>query len=114
MSVKKNSPYVECIISSNSSKQKAISQSSTETEYIGLTLAPKETLWLKQILIELNRSPNQTVIYLLRQPKHYVFGKESKMHAHAKHIDVRYHFIREKLYHKELIVKYQASTNDFN
>ena len=100
--------YGECIISWNSSKQKTISLSSTEAEYIGLTLAAKEALWLKYILVELNRCPNQTVIYCDNQST-MCLAKNPEMHARSKHIDIRYHFIREKLEDKELIIKYQPS-----
>jgi hypothetical protein len=43
------------LISWNSSKQKTVSLSSTEAEYIGLTTALKEIIWLRQLLCELKR-----------------------------------------------------------
>ena len=100
--------YGECVISWNSSKQKTISLSSTEAEYIGLTLAAKEILWLKHILIELNRSPKQTIIYCDNKST-ICLSKNPEMHARSKHIDVRYHFIREKIDNQEFMVEYQCT-----
>ena len=42
--------YGNCLISWNSAKQKVLSLSSTEAEYIGLTTGVKELMWLRQLL----------------------------------------------------------------
>jgi hypothetical protein len=56
---KSTSGYVfklnNCIITWNSAKQKTVSLSTTEAEYIALTTAINEALWLNQLLKELNR-----------------------------------------------------------
>nr|GEU99432.1 cytochrome P450 81E8-like [Tanacetum cinerariifolium] len=70
--------------------------STTEAEYMALTEAVKESIWLKGLLeelgVELNRvtvnCDNQGAIHLSRN---HVF------HERTKHINVRYHFIREVL-----------------
>ncbi|GJU15741.1 retrotransposon protein, putative, ty1-copia subclass [Tanacetum coccineum] len=67
-----------------------------EVEYMALTEAVKEAIWLWRLLeelgVELNtmavNSDNQGVIHLSRN---HVF------HKRTKHINVRYHFIREVL-----------------
>ncbi|GJS47501.1 retrotransposon protein, putative, ty1-copia subclass [Tanacetum coccineum] len=67
-----------------------------EAEYMALTEAVKEAIWLRGLLkelgVELNtvavNYDNQGTIHLLRN---HVF------HKRTKHIDVRYHFIREVL-----------------
>jgi hypothetical protein len=100
--------YGKCVISWNSSKQKTISLSSTEAEYIGLATAAKEALWLKHILIELDRSPKKTIIYCDNQST-ICLSLNPEMHARSKHIDIRHHFIREKIENQEFEVKYQAS-----
>ena len=69
----------------------------TEAEYKGATVAACETIWLKRILKDLGvplTDPirifcdNMSNIYLTRNP---VF------HARTKHIEVHYHFIRERV-----------------
>ena len=63
---KSTSGYVfklnNCIFRWNSAKQKTVSLSTTEAEYIALTTAIKEALWLNQLLKELN------LLYLFEHP----------------------------------------------
>jgi hypothetical protein len=42
--------YGNCLISWHSSRQKTVSLSSTEAEYISLTSEVKELIWLSQLL----------------------------------------------------------------
>jgi hypothetical protein len=100
--------YGECVVSWKSFKQKTVSLSSTESEYIGLVAAAKEALWLKHILIELGRIPNTIEINCDNQST-ICIAKNPELHARSKHIDVRYHFIREKIENQEFVVKYQPS-----
>jgi transposase InsO family protein len=82
-------------VSWSSKKQEIVSLSTTESEYIAATHGMKEALWLRNLLAEvfephrLTRqllfSDNQSAIALTR---------DHQFHAHTKHIDVRYHFIR--------------------
>ena len=84
-------------ISWASKKQSVVVLFSTEGEYMAFTQAVKEVLWLRTLLIELGAPwhakkistlscDNQGAIALSRNPG---------FHAHSKHIDIRYHFIRD-------------------
>lgn len=76
------------------------------TEYIAASDATKEAIWLKRLL-ELvgaaNKGPipmnvdNQGIIKLI---------KNSEFHRTTKHIEVHFHFIREKYKDGEIAVKY--------
>ncbi|CAM8959013.1 unnamed protein product [Rhodiola kirilowii] len=74
--------------------QKVVALSTTEAEFMAITEAVKEALWLKGIMAELGHgqecvkvhSDSQGAIHL---SKHQVF------HERSKHIDVRMHFVRE-------------------
>nr|GEW53327.1 retrotransposon protein, putative, Ty1-copia subclass [Tanacetum cinerariifolium] len=76
--------------------QHMVALSTTEAEYIALTEAVKEAIWLRGLLeelgVELNimavNCDNQDAIHL---SQNHVF------HERTKHINVRYHFIREVL-----------------
>ena len=80
-------------------KQRCVSTSTTESEYVALSEACKQGCWIRALLGELNRyqylpksrstptfSDNQSCIALARDPV---------AHSRTKHIDVRYHYIRE-------------------
>lgn len=83
-------------ISWNSKKQRCVATSTTEAEYISLCEASKQVKWLRSLLYELEidsvnkpttlYGDNQAAIYLTKDPRYQ---------ARTKHIDVRYHFIRE-------------------
>ena len=84
--------------------------SSTEAEYKGAAVAGYEAVWLKRILKDLGvpiaepiriLCDNMSSIYLARNP---VF------HARSKHIEVHYHFIRERVQAGEIDLQH-VSTN---
>ena len=83
-------------ISWESKRQPTVSLSTTEAEYMGQTQAAKEAIWLRRLLPELGLrmsgptkvcADNQGAIKLTRNPE---------LHKRTKHIEVRYHFCREK------------------
>ncbi|GJT00374.1 retrotransposon protein, putative, ty1-copia subclass [Tanacetum coccineum] len=83
-----------CVVSWKETLQHVVALSTTEAEYIALTEAVKESIWLKGLLIELGvnlrsvvvNCDNQGAIHLLRN---------AMFHERTKHINVRYYFIRE-------------------
>ena len=86
-------------ISWSSKQQEIVSLSTTEAEYIALTYTAKEAIWFRNFLSELISpiafplniyNDNQSAISLA----HAELGQ---FHARTKHIDIRYHFIREKI-----------------
>jgi hypothetical protein len=87
-------------VSWSSKKQATVALSSTEAEYMALTQATKEAIWLRFLLSEiLDRqykklpsitifADNQGCIALAHNPEY---------HARTKHIDIQHHFVREKV-----------------
>ena len=97
-------------ISWSSKKQPTVALSSTEAEYRGAAVAACEAVWLKRILKDLGvpitapiriHCDNMSSIHLARNP---VF------HARTKHIEVHYHFIRERVQAGEIDLQH-VSTN---
>nr|GEZ98961.1 retrovirus-related Pol polyprotein from transposon TNT 1-94 [Tanacetum cinerariifolium] len=90
-----------CVVSWKATLQHVVALSTTEVEYMVLTKVVKESIWLQGLLIELGinlRSvvvscDNQGVIHLL---------KNEMFHERIKHINVRYHFIRDIVESKEI------------
>nr|GEY60693.1 retrotransposon protein, putative, Ty1-copia subclass [Tanacetum cinerariifolium] len=93
-----------CVVSWKAILQHVVVLSTTEPDYMALTKAVKESIWLKGLLIELRvnlRSgvlnyDNQSVIQLSRNA---IFLER------MKHINVRYHFIKEIMESKEIKVE---------
>jgi len=92
-------------ISWASRRQATVAASTTEAEYIAAATAVKEALWLRQLAADLHertttitiKADNQSAIKLLKNPV-------SSMRS--KHIDVAYHFARERVARKEVTFHY--------
>ena len=97
--------YSNAAISWECRKQATTSLSSTEAEYISLSDASKEAIHLKNLLSELiGRSgpivincDNQSALNLTENPI---------LHRRTKHIDVKYHFIRDQVKNNHVNVFY--------
>ncbi|XP_044585033.1 secreted RxLR effector protein 161-like [Cotesia glomerata] len=95
-----NAPLSWC-----SKKQNIVSLSTTEAEYIALGHGVKEAIWLKRMLKELGiqcgsvpmNVNNQSAIKLASNPE---------FHKRTKHIEVRYHFIREVVEKGTIVLAY--------
>lgn len=97
-------------ISWNSKKQQTIALSTTEAEYMALASAIQEALWLKQLADEFQPELKGTPITLYCDNQSAISLSENAVyHARSKHIDVRYHFVREKITAKQIMVKYKCT-----
>jgi hypothetical protein len=86
-------------ISWRSKKQTSVALSTAEAEYIALSGAVQEAVWLRQLASELtsrDKPVKATLIYEDNQSA-ISLAKNPQFHGRAKHIDIRHHFIREKV-----------------
>ena len=83
-----------CTISWKSTKQCTVAISSTEAEYIALSQATQEAIWLKELLAQLG-FPQDQITMCGDNLSSMQIVKNASTHNRSKHIDVRYHFIRD-------------------
>ncbi|MCO5583582.1 hypothetical protein L7F22_037495 [Adiantum nelumboides] len=76
--------------------QKIVALSMTEAEYISATEASKEAIWLARLCGEFGL-PDKASMLGCDSQSAICLAKNAMFHARTKHIDVRYHFIREVL-----------------
>jgi hypothetical protein len=91
-----------------STRQKAVTVSSTEAEYYGLTNAAKEAAWLRKLLIELQYTGEDiepTHIYGDNQGS-LALSEDAKAHQRMKHVDVQYHYIRQQVQENRVSLSY--------
>jgi ATP-binding cassette subfamily B (MDR/TAP) protein 1 len=73
--------------------QKSVALSTTEAEYMAISEAGKEMIWLKSFLEELGKKQADSSLYSDSQSAIHL-AKNPVFHARTKHIQLRYHFIR--------------------
>jgi hypothetical protein len=83
------------VVSWFSRKQKSVALSSAEAEYMAASQASCEALWLRKMLIGLfGVQLRPTVIYCDNQSC-IKLSENPVFHDRSKHIEIRYHFIRD-------------------
>ena len=81
-------------ISWMSKKQAVVALSTSEAEYIALSSATQEAVWLRRLLAELG-APNSSVVLMEDNQGAIALAKNPIAHSRTKHIDIRYHYVRE-------------------
>ena len=76
--------------------QKIVALSTTEAEYVAVTEASKEMVWLQNFLEELGKKQEDNILYCNNQSAIHL-AKNPSFHSRTKHIQLRYHFIRSLL-----------------
>ncbi|XP_039303444.1 secreted RxLR effector protein 161-like [Solenopsis invicta] len=78
-------------------RQKMVTISTTEAEYVAAAAAAKEAIWLRRLLSGLERNCNRATKVFIDNQSTLRLVQNSEFHKRTKHIDVRCHFIREKV-----------------
>src|SRR5947207_8665255 len=95
----------------SSKKQSSVALSTIESEYMALLHALKELIWLLHFLREIDYEiSNQNIIYTDNQDA-IASAHNPEHHAHTKHVDIQYHFIRNYIEDETTRLKY-CSTED--
>jgi hypothetical protein len=93
-------------VSWRSRKQEIVTLSTAEAEYVAATHAAKEAAWLRRLKGELlTPISSPTIIYCDNQAA-LKLATDDNYRARTKHIDIRYHFIRQVVSAGEIVVVY--------
>ncbi|KAG8481083.1 hypothetical protein CXB51_025814 [Gossypium anomalum] len=84
-----------CAISWKATLQTTVALTTTEAEYMAITEACKEAIWLKGFFSELNEDLQISTVFCESQSAIFL-TKDQMFHERTKHIDVRYHFVRDE------------------
>jgi hypothetical protein len=101
----------DCLIAWSAKKQAVVSRSSTEAKYRSLSINTTELFWIRMLLKEIQ-------VYLAAPPVLWcdnisalALASNPVFHARTKHIEVDYHFVREKVLNRDILLKF-ISTQD--
>nr|GEZ99632.1 copia protein [Tanacetum cinerariifolium] len=84
------------LVSSSSKKHDCTSMSSAEAEYVSLSACCAQVLWMRTQLIDYGFYFDKIPIYCDSKAA-IAISCNPVQHSHTKNIDVRYHFIKEKV-----------------
>jgi hypothetical protein len=85
------------VVTWSSQKQSLVVQSMTEAEYIGCSEVAREVVWLHRLLQDLQAEyPINPPLTLHADNQGSIkLTENSRFHGRTKHIEIRYHFVRE-------------------
>ena len=83
-------------------KQLTISLWSTEAEYRGAAIAIGEAIWLKRLLKDLQVEVSDPTTIYCDYLSSIQLAENPVFHTRTKHIEVHYHFVRERVLSSEV------------
>ncbi|GJX75603.1 putative ribonuclease H-like domain-containing protein, partial [Tanacetum coccineum] len=98
--------YGESPISWSTQKQATVALSSCESEFIAATAAATQALWLKRLLSKLTHSQEEKVTIQVDNKSAIALMKNLIFHGRSKHIDTKYHFIRECVEKEDIQIEF--------
>ena len=110
---KMNEDEQSSVISYKSKKQQSVALSTCEAEYMALSAATQEVKFLTQLFLDMSGEEtskgvklyvdNQGAIALAKNPVH---------HQRSKHIDIRYHYVRQEVQNGSIDLDYIPSSEN--
>ena len=93
-------------VSWRSKKQSSVALSTAEAEYIALASTAQEAVWLRQLTTELGSDSTEAITIFEDNQAAISMSKNPQYHGRAKHISIKYHFIREQVNDGRVTLKY--------
>ena len=100
-----------CLISWTAKKQAVVSRSSTIAEYRSMAIATADLYWLRMLFHDLRISLTSTSVLWCDNIGALAFASNPVFHIRTKHIEIDYHFIREKILNKDIHAKYISTVD---
>ena len=100
------------LVSWSAHKQKTVSTSSCESEYVAACEATKEVVWLRALLLALDHAQVQATLLCCDNNGALILSEDPSFHMQVKHIDVKFHYIRERVAENEIEVKYMNTKDN--
>ena len=93
-------------VSWRSKKQTCVALSTAEAEYMALASAAQEAVWMRQLTADLKCESTGPLVIFEDNQAAISMSKNPQFHGRAKHVDIKYHFIRENVKSGVVQLKY--------
>ncbi|KAE8692620.1 tir-nbs resistance protein [Hibiscus syriacus] len=94
-----------------SKRQPTVSLSTTEAEYRAAAMAAQESTWLIQLMNNLHQLVDYAIPLYCDNQSAIRLAENPVFHARTKHVEVHYHFVREKVLQEEIEMR-QIKTDE--
>ncbi|XP_020080151.1 uncharacterized protein LOC109703839 [Ananas comosus] len=96
----------------SSKKQTCIALSTMEAEFVACSAAAQEAIWMRRFLRDIGivACTSVPVTIYCDSMAAIAYAKDPKYHGKTKHIDLKYHFVREAVAQKEIILEHISTS----
>jgi hypothetical protein len=106
--------YGQSPVSWQSSKQKIVALSSCEAEYVAATSGACQGIWLRRLLGELLGHDDGAIELRVDNKSAIALTKNPVFHDRSKHIQIRFHFIRQCVEDGDIDVQYVRTADQLS
>eukprot|EP00253_Pinus_taeda_P030415 PITA_30415 len=96
--------YVKGVISWASKKKLIVALSTAEVEYVAATIAACQAVWMRRMLRSLGQEKAKGTVIYCDNSSAIALSKNFVFHKRKKHIDTRFHYIRELVSNGEIVL----------
>eukprot|EP00253_Pinus_taeda_P011503 PITA_11503 len=89
-----------------SKKQSIVALSTAEAEYVAATAAACQAVWMRRMLRSLGQEQAKATVIFCDNSSAIALLKNSVFHKRTKHIDTRFHYIRELVNNGEIVLEH--------
>lgn len=89
-----------------SKKQATVALSTAEADYVALSSVTQEVIWIRRLLSDIGVIFNAPTMIMEDNQGAIAIASNPVGHSRTKHIDIRYHFVREAILNKTVQLQY--------
>ena len=98
-----------CVFAWSARKQSLVALSSTEAEYVAISMASTEAVYIRKLVDELGFPENGPMTIYNDNQSAQCLVRNPSFHSRSKHIAIKYHHVRDMHLNKEVEVKYMPT-----
>ena len=99
-------------VSWSSKRQQTVALSTTEAEYMAMMRGCQQALWMHNFMSEIGITQPLPATLKVDNSSSIALAKSTKGHWRAKHIDIRHHYIRERIQDGDIKVSHIPSVEN--